>query len=98
MLETPQGFPGLEDVAKGDTKKFLVEVKCTDKEDTGEMEWEVLSIDGVKLPEDSDEEAEEEFSEYDDSEDEGASEDFDSSGKPKSTKGIGMLIVGGEPK
>ncbi len=102
-LETPADFPGMEDVSKGDKKKFLVEVECTNKEDDGEMDWEVLSIDGVKEKPDDDEDTEDSEDDgiddsYDDSQDEGGDEDMSPSGKPKTTKGIGMLIVSGKPK
>lgn len=93
-LKTPEDFPNMEDVVKGDTRKFLVEVKCTDKEKDG-MEWEVLSIDGVKLQDkDEDEDA---FDGYDSSADEDTDEDVDSEGKAKTTRGVGMMILGGKP-
>ncbi len=102
-LETPPNFPGMEKVSEGDTKKFLVEAKCTGKEDDGAMEWEVISIDGVKPESDEEEAGENEEDDgidknYDDSQDQGGSEDMTPSGKPKTTKGIGILIVHGKPK
>ena len=110
MLETPPDFPGLDEVEEGDVKKFLVKAKCTGKEDDGAMEWEVQTIDGVKpeSPEDEQGESDQDDTEdqsddgidenYDDSQDEGGDEDMTPAGKPKTTKGIGILIVHGKPK
>ena len=106
-FETPADFPDLQDVAEGDTKKFIIEAKCTGKQDDGEMEWQIVSIDGVKLPEDSDEMDEKDQgdteddgmdSNYDTSQDEeGGTEDMTDEGKPKTTKGVAMLILHGKP-
>lgn len=100
-LETPPDFPETQDVKEGDKKKFLVEAECTGKEDDGSMEWDVISIDGVKIDDSKEEESE--------SDEEGVSENYDTSqdeddseeeaaaqGKPKSTKGVAMLILRGK--
>lgn len=97
-FDTPPDFPIDGDpVEEGDKKKFIVEAECTGKDDDGTMHWEIESIDGVKIPEDKDDQDEKDqggvADDYDTSGDE-EDEDVSSEGKAKTTKGVGLLILG----
>lgn len=104
----PDSFPGLDDVEPGEKKKFLIEAELAEGDGDDDKEWEIVSVDGVKLPEDpdqNDDDTDGAMSDYDDSQDESnpdegtePDEDVTPSGKAKTTKGIGILIMHGKPK
>jgi len=77
-LTLPTGFPGFEKLEPGDTKEVLVKIKCLPAEaDEDEMDYKILSVEGVPVGdmEPEDDESEEDMAEDDGMEDAGDGED-----------------------
>lgn len=107
-FSTPKDFKTPDSIKKeGDTYRALVDLECIAMDEDGTKHWEIKAIDGVKMPDEDegnqegeaedgsgdDEGAMDQYDTSQDETDEGETPDMTAQGKPKTTKGVGLLIL-----